>query len=61
MAERTEVSVDERLHHDATARLLEWGFSPEEIARYLGHSEVWVREVQEEDQRLNTRDRPTER
>ena len=47
MAERTAGAVDETLQEDAAKRLLEWGFSYEEIATNLGQSEAWVRELHE--------------
>jgi hypothetical protein len=47
MAERTAGAVDDTLQQDAAERLLEWGFSYEEIATNLGQSEAWVREVHE--------------
>lgn len=47
MVERTAGSIDEALQQDAAERLLEWGFSYEEIASNLGHSEAWVRTVHE--------------
>jgi hypothetical protein len=45
MAERTAGAVDETLQQDAAERLLEWGFSYEEIATNLGQSEAWVHAV----------------
>lgn len=48
MSERTAESVDGTLQREAVERLLEWGFSPDDIAANVGHSEAWVREVQRE-------------
>lgn len=47
MTERTAEQADETLQRDAVERLLDWGFSQEDIAASLGHSKAWVREVQE--------------
>lgn len=47
MTERTVESVDGTLQCEAVERLLEWGFSREDITATIGHSEAWVREVQE--------------
>jgi hypothetical protein len=58
MAERTAGSVDGALQQDAAERLLEWGFSHEEIAGNLRQSETWVRAVQER-QRIDDSDRST--
>jgi cyanate lyase len=47
MAERAAAPVDGALQRDAVERLLEWGFTYEEIANNLGRSEAWVRAVHE--------------
>jgi hypothetical protein len=47
MVERTADPVDETLQRAAIERLLEWGFSREEITATLGHSDAQIREVQE--------------
>ena len=60
MAERTAEQVDERLQRDAVERLLQWGFSRDDIAATLGQSEAWVHEV-EEMQRFDDSWPPTRR
>lgn len=47
MAERTAEQVDESLQRDAVERLLDWGFSRDDIAATLGQSEAWVCDVEE--------------
>ena len=47
MAERTSGLDGGTLQRTATERLLDWGFSREDIAATLGHSTAWVRGVQD--------------
>lgn len=47
MTERPGRADTGALHLHAVERLLAWGFSHAEIASNLGHSEAWVRAVEE--------------
>ena len=59
MTERPMRANGGALHHRAVERLLAWGFSHAEIASNLGHSEAWVRAVQEAQQAETTADSST--